>query len=137
MNYMFNEENIYSIDMGRALNVLGVKYLIVRKDYAYSYKNNYDEKLTLQTSLEKVFETNLLTVYRNNSFTGLSGFYTSSINTNKGLDIFKNTKDKTETVIINFSDKGSDFGFSNQVYDEKLPAIDYAIEKYKDNFIYP
>jgi len=137
LNYLFNEENIYSIDMGRALNVLGVKYLVIRKDYAYAYKNGYEEKIALQKSLEKVFETSLLTVYKNKSFTGLSGFYTSSVNTNRGLDIFKNLENKTGSFAINFSDKGSDLNFNNQIYDEKSPAIDYAIEKYKDKFIYP
>ena len=85
--------------MGRALNILGVKYLVIRRDYAYSYTNDYDEKMALQTSLEKVFETSLLTVYKNKSFTGLSGFYTSSVNTNKGLDIFKNIKDKAGILL--------------------------------------
>ncbi len=138
LTYLFNEENIYSINMGNALDRLGVKYLIIRRDYPYYFENDYEGKLLLQKSLKQIYTNNEVTIYENLDFTGLAKFYDKTVLTNQGLDIFKNTQNLGTDSLIIFADKDSDSKFTGPIiYENKTPTIDYAIRKYKDIFIYP
>ncbi|MFH1899117.1 MAG: hypothetical protein ABIJ82_01425 [Patescibacteria group bacterium] len=139
LNYLFNEENIYSIDLGKALDLIGVKYLIIRKDYTFSTSNAYEEKIALQNSMEKVLETDLLTIYRNKEFSGIFRFYENKVFTNLGLDILKQPDlIKTDTSLLDFSDKPSNIQFDGKTsYTGKNSPLDYFMNSYTNKFIYP
>ncbi|MBW6441961.1 hypothetical protein K0B04_03630 [Patescibacteria group bacterium] len=138
INYLFSEENIYSINIGKSLDKLGVKYLMIRKDYPYYFENDYENKLLVQKSLEKVYETNNVTVYKNLEFSGTVNFYQDKVLTNQGLDAFKNIHDIKSDSLLVFSDKGTNFQVpGNTSYIPNAPTLDYAISRYKENFIYP
>lgn len=139
LNYLFYEENIYSIDLGRALDLIGVKYLIIRKDYLFSAQNAYEEKIALQKSMEKVLETNLLTIYKNKDFSGIFKFYENKISTNLGLDVLKQPNFiKTNTALVDFSDKPSNIPFNGRtLFINKNNPLDYSIDRYANKFIYP
>lgn len=138
VNYIFNEENIYSIDVGKALERLGVKYLIIRKDYPYYYENDYEGKLEVQKSLKKIYNDNILTVYENLEFSEIVKFYQNITVTNQGLDVFKNNNDVMSDSLLIFSDKGEVFEIPEATrYVNNTIPIDYTMSKYKGNFIYP
>ncbi|MBN1162765.1 hypothetical protein JXA34_03415 [Patescibacteria group bacterium] len=86
LHYLFKEEHIYYINMGQALDRVGVKYLVIRKDESVFDKFLYDDRLETQTSLEKILSTANLAVYKNKEFTGLSKFYDEQLTSNYGLD---------------------------------------------------
>lgn len=139
LSYLFYEENIYSIDLGKALDLIGVKYLIIRKDYLFSAQNSYEEKVALQSSMEKVLETNLLTIYRNKDFSGIFRFYENKIATNLGLDILKRPDlAKPSSSLLDFSDKPSGIQFNGKtLFVSKSNPQDYSINRYISKFIYP
>lgn len=139
LDYLFNEENIYSVNLGKALDLVGIKYLIIRKDYAYAKPIAYDEKIALQNSMEKVLETDLLTIYKNNKFSGIFKFYDSKVNTNSGLDILKQPGFlDTNTSLLSFSDKPSSSQLDNKaIYISKNNPLDYSINSFENKFIYP
>lgn len=140
VEYLFKEENIYSIDLGKALDLIGVKYLIIRRDYLMYLENNYDEKVRIQTSLEKVLETELLTVYRNKEFNGLVKFYSQSVESDLGLNTLKTISNSSypNNLLVNFSDKPdlNNMGISTQYLNKDFP-INYAINLFNSKFIYP
>ncbi|HLC93620.1 MAG TPA: hypothetical protein VJG85_01245 [Patescibacteria group bacterium] len=146
LTYLLQNENIHYLNVGKALDAVGVKYLIVRKDESIFEHYDLEKNLDLQTSLEKVLSTNLLIVYLNKEYTGLVKFYKYKIATNYGLDGLKNPWElslNTRTTFIDYLDKPSQIYSVKPIYD-LMPGtapdssnIDAAIDRFQNKFIYP
>lgn len=140
IEYLFNEENAYSINIGYALNMLGVKYLVIRNDIndTKNYKSWAAEKFEYQKEMEKVLETENYVVYKNNTFDGISSFHEKTITTNRGLSFLKTDTFKNYYGLVNFTDKPTALSTREEYIDLNPEfVIDYRINKYKDYFVYP
>jgi len=140
-NYLFNLENIYSVDIGEALDLIGVKYLIIRKDESIFKPGRIDDLLNTQTSINLIYSDELLTIYENKAYTGLSKIYNSKIETNAGLNFLKSNAAeilKKQKPYVDFTDRPSGFNTENKYYQYNPEApLDFVLNKYSDRFIYP
>ena len=139
--YLFKNENINAVNLGEALDLVGVKYLVLRNDELIFNSIRLSEALSGQSSMKLVYQGETLTIYENRDFTGLVKFYGQSIVTNTGLGILK---DKNIPFAIhgrtfyNFTDKPSLFTAQNNLnYIKDYQYIDIAINEYENKFIYP
>lgn len=139
-NFLFNPENIYSIDMGKALDIMGVKYLIIRNDDSVFKSVNIDDLLSNQTSLKILFSDDLLTLYENTSFSGIGNLYTSKISTNMGLKFLKQdvaNMYNNSTTLIDYTDKPSHFDLPEEIVLKPKDGLDITLSNYSNKFIYP
>jgi len=141
VNYLLNEENIPAINIGKSLDMLGVKYLIIRDDESLFSKQSLLEKLKEQSNLEVVYQDRILTIFENKEYSGLVKLYNQKLVTNLGFDIFKKLDElniNTSNTLIEFTDKPT---FSSPIqpyfYLENDTFIDMAINAYLSKFIYP
>lgn len=141
LDFLFNQENIYSIDLGRALDLIGVKYLVVRKDELVFGDQQIEDLFTTQSSLKKILGNDILSVYENTRFTGVDKIYTNRIETNMGLAFLKHSPGETFgnlDTFIDYSDKPS--GFSNIPSKYNLQTINFldpAMADHNNKFIFP
>jgi len=135
---LFDDKNIYSIDINKTLNLLGVKYVILRNDENIFEKEKYREIYNNNKSMKKIIQTDLLTVYENIDFKGLVNAYDSKLVTNKGLDAFKELDNLKNNTFLDFTDKPSYIGINTTEYNLfNNSYIDYYINNYANRFIYP
>lgn len=141
LSFLMKDANAYTINMGKALDLTGVKYLIIRKDDNYLGINETLDGLDRQDSLEKVLETQLLTVYRNKVYSGLIKSYTSRLLTTEGLETLTKLDTlniDTSKTFIDYSDKPfGDTNIPTQIYAPSNSYIDIAMGQFKNKFIYP
>lgn len=141
LDYLFDPENIYGINMSKALDLVGVKYLIIRNDDNPLQPSDLNEKLNLQEGMEKVFSTTFLTVYKNNDFSGLAKIYTSKLLSNQGLSTLKELDSlgiEAGKDFVDYTDKPSKIeGIATAYLAQNNEVTDMAINKFEDKFIYP
>ena len=141
LNYLMDNGNIHYINVGKALDSVGVKYLVIRKDESVFDNFDLEGNLDLQTSLQKLSETGLLTVYLNKEYTGLVNFYRYKISTNYGLEALKNPKELSlnpRTTFIDYTDKPSETKLIPVSYDlSPNNTIDGVIDRFENKFIFP
>ncbi|MFH1955657.1 MAG: hypothetical protein ABIJ36_01960, partial [Patescibacteria group bacterium] len=140
-DYVFNNENLDQINVSKALDIAGVKYLILRKDEFYPYDAGLENKLLLQPKLKLIYKSNILNVYENTAFSGLTKIYSKAVVTNKGLAILQDLDTyniDVSNTLISFSDLniynlpvGKTYNIENGEY------IDAAIDEYRNSFIFP
>ena len=138
LDYIFSNVNIEEINVGKALDMVGVKYLVARKDYSLFGSVEFINKLDNQKSLEKVFSGNYLVLFKNKEFTGLFKTYNNQIITDMGLNILKNLDSyniKTKNTLINFTDNFSNLNISK--YFILNNQLNYKINKFSNRFVYP
>lgn len=137
IEYIFDKENIYSIDLSDALGRVGVKYLIIRDDNLDETNENVNEMLVGQKGLVKIHENSILTVYKNIGFEDLSNVYKQRLMTNNGLAVLK-TKNDLKNTLVDYTDKPSHMDSIATTYDIKRNNTnDALLYKYQDRFIYP
>jgi hypothetical protein len=164
---LFKEENIYYVNLGKTLDRLGIKYLVLRKDESIFDGILYEDKLETQKSMEIVLDNAILAIYKNKEFTGITKIYDEKLVSNYGLDTHKklpelgilqklDTGDTSPTTliedeemfeIISYDDTRSFIEYTDKPSDIDLPKtqlllkdnrkIDLALNDYKDRFIYP
>lgn len=139
---LFEKEQLLSVDLGNALNLLGVKYLIVRKDFEPTgVADQINHYLTLQPSLLITKETPLLTLYTNKKYTGLVTTYSSRLVTSMGLNILKLFPPygkNPANEYIDYTDKPSLAPRSfPATYVGEDAYFDSEISQTKSKFIYP
>lgn len=138
LDYIFSSKNLEEINVGKALDMVGVKYLIARKDDSLFVSEDLINKLDNQKSLGKVFSGNYLTLYKNKAFTGLFKTYKNQIITDMGLNILKSLdfyNINTGNTLVNFTDDFSNLNISKYfILDDPL---NYKINKFSDRFVYP
>ncbi len=144
LNYIGNFENAYQIDFAKALDLIGAKYFVLRKDHGiFDRRLKLEGALNIQPNLEIVWEGDYMTLYENKIFSGIVKDYSSKILTNQGYDILKELEDleiESKRSYLEFTDKqGFEIEENIQTYyffpDEKY--IDQAINIFSDKFIFP
>jgi|GEM_PF-2611558 hypothetical protein len=141
LTYLFNVENIYSVNFGKTLDALGIKYLVIRRDDQLFGKNTYATELEIQDTLENVLTAGDITVFKNKSFTGLTKYVTNKLSTNLGLDTLKyldETGTDPKTTLLDYTDKPSGIAINPTVYlVANNQLLDAAIQQYRERFIFP
>ena len=141
LNYVLDLSNVNKINVGKALNLIGVKYLIIRNDdYNYSYQDTISA-LEKQQSLNLVFQKDFLYVFENKEYSGLIDIKTSKISTNLGLETLKYLDAfniNTATTKIDFVDKDVTSDILPVSYLlEQGDLNDFVLPFFKNSFIYP
>ncbi|OGC57041.1 hypothetical protein A3H26_03430 [candidate division WWE3 bacterium RIFCSPLOWO2_12_FULL_36_10] len=138
LDYIFSNTNLEEINVGKALDIVGVKYLVARKDESLFVSEDLVNKLDKQESLEKVFSGNYLVLFKNKEFTGLFKTYKNQIIADMGLNILKSLdfyNIDTKNTLINFTDDFSNLNISK--YFILNDPLNYKINKFSNRFVYP
>ena len=141
LDYLTDIENIYGVNTGKALDMLGIKYLIIRRDDQLFKKNALADELEIQDSLEKVLTTTNLTVFKNTLFSGLTKYTTERLSTNLGLETLKyldNVGADTKYTLVDYTDKPAGVDLAPTIYlVANNELLDTALQSYTGQFIYP
>lgn len=89
VSYLLDENNLKQTNVEEGLNLLGVKYLIIRKDSLNYNTENLIDQLNEQPSLNQVLNTKELLVYENTDFTSLIQVNNTNLISNIGLETYK------------------------------------------------
>src|SRR3990167_3713713 len=138
LDYIFSNTNLEEINVGKALDIVGVKYLVARKDESLFVSEDLVNKFDKQESLEKVFSGNYLVLFKNKEFTGLFKTYKNQIIADMGLNILKSLdfyNIDTKNTLINFTDDFSNLNISK--YFILNDPLNYKINKFSNRFVYP
>ncbi len=145
LDYIGSYENTYQIDAAKALDLIGAKYLILRKDHGIFQKELHQEHaLDMQQDLEKVWNGNYLVVYKNLAFSGLIKDHANRIITNQGYEILKDLEDlqiDTSKSYLEYTDKANSQKIESNIktyyYFPDDQYHDLAINEFKEKFIFP
>ncbi len=143
---MLSNSNIDRVNIGKALNTIGVKYLIIRKDSIGFDSERTMSSLEAQTSLEKVWEGNYLAIYNNIEYKGLLEVRNYKLSTNLGLDVW-GTLDFADINSRNYLIEYLDNPFEpNLDKDSQIPTaylidsegpMDIAMNSFINSFVFP
>jgi hypothetical protein len=141
LNFLFKEENVYAINVGKALDLLGVKYLIIRNDEQEQGKHYLVERMDIQKSLEKTLETPEFTIYRNLEFSGLTKATTVNLVTGEGLKTLRYMDQlnlQTKTGSITYIDKDPlPQGIPTEYFIQEDKSTEISFSQFHNKFIFP
>ncbi len=143
VNYLFDEKNIDQINLGKALDLIGAKYVIVRDDDVNISQTALINKLISDVNFNLKFETQIIKVFENLRYSGLSNAFTTQIKTNLGYEFLKYLDElnvNTDQTYINFTDSNSSNLINlpiNQYIIENGDSTDFAMSGFNRQFIYP
>ncbi len=141
VEYIMKPENIYSERLDKSLNLLGTKYLILRKDESVFGINALEESLANQQSMQLVYKTDLLSVYLNKSYAGMSQISPNLVITNAGLGFLKSNLFKADNdfdFTTEFTDKPSNIAVTNKAYYMNPADInDVTVSAFSDDILFP
>lgn len=105
-NYLFDENNISSIDLASELRKMGVKYIIIRKDSKYFDTNSLIVNLKKADNILLLKNYDSLAVFQNMLFAGVVSTYPTTITTNLGLNGLKEVyiSGFADSTILDYSD---------------------------------
>ena len=145
INTLLEPQMLNQIDVGEALNIMGIKYLIIRNDSRGKDLEETLYDLNKQASLSKIWEGHYLTVYENHAFNGLLEIKNEKLVTNMGLNFletFNISGEKLSDYLIEYSD----FPLFNESFNENDHTsyllddegfMDLAMSKFSSDFVYP
>ena len=144
LEYILSPNNVNDVNVGKILNMLGVKYLIIRNDDVAVPKEEIqalNQSLLKQPGMERVFSDETLTMYKNKLFNGLSKIYTQKLVSNAGMATLKKLDElnlDTNTTLIDFTDSPSDsLQLPKAFYLENNQVIDTNINSYRAEMTFP
>lgn len=143
---ILKSRNIDQINVGQALNTIGIKYLIVRKDSKGFDSISLIEDLENQNSLRKVLEGDYLAIYDNSEYKGLLEARNYKLSTNLGLNVWS-ALDFAEINSRNYLIEYLDNPFeTDPLGAQEVPTaylidsdgpMDIAMNSFIDEFYYP
>ncbi|KKU50703.1 MAG: hypothetical protein UX73_C0016G0002 [candidate division WWE3 bacterium GW2011_GWC1_47_10] len=144
LEYILDRENVDDVNVGKALNIVGVKYLIIRTDdksVPAEEIQTLNQSLQEQPDLETVASDKILTIYRNKFFSGLAKIYTQKLVSNAGMSTFKKLDDlniNTNNTMVEFTDSPSDdLELPETYYIEKDQVSDVNMNRYHNEITFP
>ncbi len=136
LDFVFNPLYIESVYTAQALNNLGVKYLIVRKDSESTNYIDLERTLDKKVGLQKIYFDNVLVMYKNTHFSGIANAYSNRLLTDKGNGVLWE-RDLENKLFIDFTDKPSDINNIETYYETGGNNLDILLDNYSNRFIYP
>ena len=144
INYVLDEKNIPLVDVGKSLDLIGTKYLVIRNDLRGNSFDKTIELLKSQPTLELMSEMPYLTVFRNLEYKGLLEVKHKRIVTNMGLNSLEYLTFAGidfNNYVIDYTDLSSDDIELNTLTTSYLldseGYLDLAMNALSDDFVYP
>lgn len=134
-----------SVNVGRALNTIGAKYLIIRKDSIGFDSKSLMQELDGQHSVTKIWEGDYLAIYDNAEYKGLLEVRNYKLSTNLGLNVWP-TLDFAEINSRNYFIEYLDSPFETDNNNPEVPMaylldsegpMDIAMNSFISEFNYP
>jgi|688.fasta_scaffold00063_65 hypothetical protein len=145
INTVLDSSMVDHIDVGDALNSIGIKYLIIRNDMRGRDVEELLYSLEKQDSLLRLWGGEYLTVYQNKKFNGLLEVRNKRLVTNLGLNYLESfaiTGESLASYFTEYTDLNTELNIEGPnvptsfLFDIDGP-LDLSINKYKSGFVYP
>lgn len=143
INYLLAKENVSKIPLGEALNLVGVKYLIIRNDDPQNNQEKLLAALDRDPTLQRIQRFGFLYIYKNLRFTGLLQTYSQSIQTDLGLEILKHLSKlnlPTSNLLIDYIDSGNQLTSQLKtalVITDTLKPQEFTLARLQKQMIFP
>jgi hypothetical protein len=139
---LLDQQMVEHVNVGDALNLMGIKYLIIRNDMRGKDFGDLLYSLDKQPDLNQIWSGEYLTVYENKAFNGLLEIKEKKLVTNLGLNFLESftlSGISLSDYYIEYSDLSSSvFEQDSNAYlldDEGF--LDLAINKFSNDFVFP
>jgi hypothetical protein len=145
VEFLFNSSQLQTVDLAKSLDLLGVKYVVIRDDDPTYSQQKLLRRLEQNPQLVNVYTTDFLTIFENTQFSNYTKRSESMLISNAGLDTLKyldelNIDTNAENILYTDTLSASSIDLSSERVFYLLEAgdtNDLIFSQFFDQMIFP